>query len=60
MGHCCVASFCALVKPQRDLFLGEEGVLALVTLLLTAVVKEVFSTPYLQGILENFGHTPLK
>ena len=55
-----MASFCALVKPQRDLVLGEEGVLALITLLLTAGVKEVFSTPYLQGILENFGHTPLK
>ena len=39
MGHCCVASFCALFKPQRDLFLGEEGVLALVTLLLTTGAK---------------------
>ena len=53
--------FASWIKPREISFWGrKEGVLALVTLLLTAVVKEVFSTPYLQGILENFGHTPLK
>lgn len=23
--HCCEVSFCFLDKPQRDLFLGQEG-----------------------------------
>jgi len=53
--------FGSWINPREISFGGSmEGVLALVTLLLTTRMAQVFSTHYLLGILKNSHLTPLK
>ena len=58
---CCEVSFCILDKTQRDLFLGQEGRgPGSWHIAIDHRGKGCVFHPYLQGILQNFGHTPFE
>ena len=59
--YCCKVPFCILDKAQRHLFPGQEGRGPGSCHIATDNRgKGCVFHPYLQGILQNFGHTPLK
>ena len=61
MDHCCEVSFCILDKPQRHLLLGQEGRgPGSWHIAIDHRGKGCVFHPYLQGILQNFGHTPFE